>query len=681
MYSFTVFQKLKEELNLELLEYYNENDKYISTTKFCMKCNFNGCDTPISIQFVALLRNKKPYCKTHRYCCGGENISKSLYAKNKQIYHENRNKLYKLFQELGVKFIGDYTNIDIKNDTDICYICCYDGCNETCTKQYHALIKNKLAYCNEHHVLLHNKKINEKLRKQNQETYNKYNDMLDNLKEKYTQVNLSWNRDTIWSQAEMTFNCINPNCKSLVCKLFQHILQNEEIINEVYFACNDCKYHISESLHENVILLINTPYYNELIEYPKQINYITTHSSINLKWSCGNNCINCNNKHIYESSPHYRFVQWGFECPLCLEPNKCHCVNDGFICNTCSKYFPNKEYKSSNGNICIICRSSENDDNLAKIFKRKIHNCISICKNRKGHRGNMNLDIEYLQQLYQEQNGLCYVSKIEMSLKVHSNFQISIERIDETNGYVKGNIKFICLEFQNGFQQWTPNKFNEFCINYYTCQTITETDKENVKKKYNEAFVKNTNPYKDRTIKRKSQQKAYNNIEKQECLCRTCDTIKFYENFSEHGIKKGICKECVKKINYKYRNTRLRCKLKTLISGSKNGIKKRNKSKWRKEVPLIHTLTFEELLDIYLLQSGRCAYSNKLLELSGQYMMSLERKNTNIGYIKENCCLICIEFNTTDWSITKCDYDNREGSSGWNKAKIQFVVDNYLRKN
>jgi hypothetical protein len=83
-------------------------------------------------------------------------------------------------------------------------------------------------------------------------------------------------------------------------------------------------------------------------------------------------------------------------------------------------------------------------------------------------------------------------------------------------------------------------------------------------------------------------------------------------------------------------------------------------------------------LDIYLQQFGRCAYSNKLLELCGEYMMSLERKDINVGYTKENCCLICIEFNTTDWSIAKCEYDDREGSSGWNKEKLKLVVDNYL---
>jgi hypothetical protein len=515
------------------------------------------------------------------------------------------------------------------------------------------------------------------LRNENKDIYDKYNDMLDKFKNKYPQINLTWNRDTIWRQAKLTFNCINNKCGIVVCKLFQHILQNEESINTTYFGCQECKFYISEAIKETTQLLIDTPYYNELVEKPKQIDFITTHSSIKLKWACGNNCIKCNTPHHYISSPYYRFHHSNSNCPLCIEPNKCDCIGDGFICKTCLIYYPDIQQKGiRHGNVCKMCRSKENDENLELIFKRKIKNCISICKNRQGNRANINLDIEYLQQLYEDQRGLCYISKQKMSLKVHSDFNISIERINETDGYVKGNIKFICIEFQNGHQQWSPEKFKDLCNNYNSFQTITDKDKDDINKKYNEALVKNTKHFKERKI----QQKAYNNEEKKECLCRSCDTIRNYEYFTENGIKIGMCKECVKIKNKNNRNRTLRSKIHSLISGSKSGIKRRNKSKWRKNKPIIHTLTFEELLDIYLHQFGRCAYSNILLELSGEYMMSLERKDTEIGYTKENCCLICIEFNTTDWSIAKCDGDDREGCSGWNKKKINSVVDNYLQQ-
>ena len=107
-------------------------------------------------------------------------------------------------------------------------------------------------------------------------------------------------------------------------------------------------------------------------------------------------------------------------------------------------------------------------------------------------------------------------------------------------------------------------------------------------------------------------------------------------------------------------------------------IDKRNKSKWRKETPIIHTLTFDELLDVYITQKGKCMYSNKKLELFGDYMMSLERIDIKVGYIKENCCLICVELNVGDWSIVKNEYDDREGCSGWNKEKFNIIVNKII---
>ena len=316
--------------------------------------------------------------------------------------------------------------------------------------------------------------------------------------------------------------------------------------------------------------------------------------------------------------------------------------------------------------------SSQNDDNLESIFKHKLSNCQRVCTTRKGKRGKMNLDLEYLHQLYILQKGLCYISNITLSLKVHSDFYMSIERIDETNGYVKGNVKLICLEFQNGHQQWSPEKFNDFCEQYDEFQCITVKDDAMIEKQCNEASVKNTK----HTNKRKTPQKPYINSITKECLCRICDTIKSFTRFSTQGIKKGRCKECVHELNSNRNNT-LRSKLLSLVSSSKQGIAKRNKSKWRQEIPLDHTLTFEELLDMYKKQVGRCAYSNQVLQLKGMYMMSLERINTKKGYTKKNCCLICIEFNSGDWSIVKCEEDQREGSSGWTKNKVKLVVDNF----
>ena len=210
MNNFDKLKQLEEELDLSFLEKYDENGKYINTTKIKLKCTYEVCNVPVTVQFVSLLRSKRAYCKHHRYSTVGEKISKSLSDKNQPIYDENRIKLYKLAQELSLELIGEYDLIDIKSDTEICYKCSYVNCIKTGTKQFHSLVENKLAYCNEHHYLLHNAQINHDLREQHQETYDKYNTTLDKFKNKYPQVNLTWDRDNIWSQSELTFNCINP---------------------------------------------------------------------------------------------------------------------------------------------------------------------------------------------------------------------------------------------------------------------------------------------------------------------------------------------------------------------------------------------------------------------------------------------------------------------------------------
>ncbi len=676
MYSYDELQKIKEELNLIFIDEdeHKETKKFNQKTKINLKCKYPNCEQDMQIEFGTLYKKRYPVCKTHRYTIVSEKVSNTKTEQNVEKYEENKKLLYNLVEELGIQLIK-YEDI-LTGDSNIKFRCKYDGCLEEVEKQFKSIKKNKLVFCKTHHYIIHNEKINSVKREKDKEKYDEYNKILDTYKEKYPDINLHWDRDKIYCQSELKFNCINNRCKKEVVKLFQRIHQGKEKINEIFFGCEECKFYISESLRDDITLLKNTEYYTQLIEYPKQIDYITTNSCLILKWGCKQECINCKKKHVFESSPFYRFFDWKTDCPLCNDINKCDCIGNGFICTICNKYYLDKKKKREGRNICKICDSKSSDDNLEVIFKSKIHNCINICKTRTGNRANMNLDEKFLMDLYNEQKGLCYISKIPLSLKIHSNFRISIERLNENNGYVKDNVKLICLEFQNGQIQWTPQKFDTFCKNYYKNQIVSDKEKEEVKKNYDEAINKKYRP----AVERKKPTKKYFNDEKKECLCTKCGTIKNYDFFSDYGIKTGLCKDCNKILNKNNReNTTLRLKLSNLISSSKSGMNKRNNSKWRKDNNITHELTFEELLNIYLQQNGRCFYSNQKLELTGEYMMSLERINTKIGYTKENCCLICIEFNTTDWSIVKSDDDDREGSSGWSKEKIKLVVDNYLK--
>ena len=51
----------------------------------------------------------------------------------------------------------------------------------------------------------------------------------------------------------------------------------------------------------------------------------------------------------------------------------------------------------------------------------------------------------YLEQLYTQQNKKCNLTGFFLSFGKKNLYKISIDRIDSSIGYVKGNIQLICL--------------------------------------------------------------------------------------------------------------------------------------------------------------------------------------------------------------------------------------------
>jgi len=58
----------------------------------------------------------------------------------------------------------------------------------------------------------------------------------------------------------------------------------------------------------------------------------------------------------------------------------------------------------------------------------------------------VNITCEYLKELWENQNEECAITNIKMSLdRDHTPFQASLDRIDNDKGYMKGNVRFVCL--------------------------------------------------------------------------------------------------------------------------------------------------------------------------------------------------------------------------------------------
>ena len=125
---------------------------------------------------------------------------------------------------------------------------------------------------------------------------------------------------------------------------------------------------------------------------------------------------------------------------------------DEFYANGCFKDGV-KKYRTS----CKECVLEQAKIKSPEICKSKAQKRSSSPKNfiasilnhaakRKQHLG-FDIDLGYLVDLYERQEGLCVLSGVKMTYtagagRVSTN--ISIDRIDSSKGYLRGNVQFVC---------------------------------------------------------------------------------------------------------------------------------------------------------------------------------------------------------------------------------------------
>lgn len=207
------------------------------------------------------------------------------------------------------------------------------------------------------------------------------------------------------------------------------------------------------------------------------------------------------------------------KCVKCLEEKEPseyykHSVRgDGFIryrqiCKSCRKK-PKRNRKrpiheniiKDNAQVCLKCKTKKPlddfykngcfDDGLTKyrstckscvlLNSVKIHkktygdkikkkhssykNYISTLLNHASKREKeFNIDIQYLIDLYESQNGLCNISGVKMTYehgKVATN--ISVDRINSDIGYVKGNVQLTCYIANIMKSKFLITDFIDFC--------------------------------------------------------------------------------------------------------------------------------------------------------------------------------------------------------------------------
>lgn len=278
--------------------------------------------------------------------------------------------------------------------------------------------------------------------------------------------------------------------------------------------------------------------------------------------------------------------------------------------------------------------------------------------------GAFNLTSEYLVALWISQNGKCYYSGIQMNPRPCTQWQCSIERIDDNKGYIAGNVIFICLEFNNGIK-WSLNKVKE------VISLIDQNDDSLVLLQIDNVLI-------ERRQHSTNRKKIIIN-EMGQYICYKCNTFKFASEFNSQ-INKG-CKDCQKLYNLSYRNT-ISGHLRKLLHNAKTHSKKRDKVQSR-TADNTFAITFEDLVAVLRHQRGRCAYSNIRLNygstLGKKWVASLERIDSTKGYTRDNICIVCLEFNGIDYT-TQIKYSNG-GSGGWSKEKFGIIYSRYVEIN
>lgn len=104
---------------------------------------------------------------------------------------------------------------------------------------------------------------------------------------------------------------------------------------------------------------------------------------------------------------------------------------------------------------------------------KAISKCFTNSKKRaKAFGWSNNLSIRYIAELYLDQKGICPITGHILSpysgdWNQKNPYKMSIDRIDSSQGYIKGNVRLVTHWANNAKNTWEEDVLKEFIVNSY----------------------------------------------------------------------------------------------------------------------------------------------------------------------------------------------------------------------
>ena len=131
-----------------------------------------------------------------------------------------------------------------------------------------------------------------------------------------------------------------------------------------------------------------------------------------------------------------------------------------FCTRSCSGVGNAKNFGDRKNNYDISKHSANSRDEFTP-FRYHFRNCKKRYKD-------VDIDLQYLKEIWEKQQGVCPFSGVKLVLNAYTNifkdqrYSASLDRIDSNKGYVKGNIRWVSRAINHLKNDMTDNQLIEF---------------------------------------------------------------------------------------------------------------------------------------------------------------------------------------------------------------------------